>query len=294
MMTGDNPMDDISDADLQAYHDGELDAARCLQVERWLSSHPEDARRMRSWQEIDQRLHQCYDGVLAESAAPPPLPAGEQGPSLLPTPSRTWGLTGLAQAAAVVGLMIGSGLLGWSLHPVGEALPQQRLSDAGQGGDRDAAAGAQVQTELIRPALFAHQVYALDQQRPVEVPAIQQASLNRWVSERMRTRLQAPDLSAQGLVLMGGRLLPSSNRMAAQFMYQDEQGQRTTVYVRRISDGGRSDFQYREQDQLHAFYWVDQAMGYAVVGKQPAQQLIGIAAAVQQAFATNSPNAQRS
>jgi len=269
----------ITDLDLQAYHDGELDAARRLQVESWLSAHPEDVRRLQSWQEMDQRLHQRFDSVLAgapvEGAVADAVPRrqrffGQQG-----------GWPGLAQAAAVVGLMLGSGLLGWSLHSPGE-VPAVGLVAGPVAGP---AGGSQVQTDLIHPALFAHQVYALDRQRPVEVPAIQQASLNRWVSERMRTPLQAPDLSAQGLSLMGGRLLPSSNRMAAQFMYQDEQGRRTTVYVRRISAGGRSDFQYREQGALNAFYWVDQAMGYAVIGEQPAPELIGVAGAVQHAFA---------
>lgn len=183
--------------------------------------------------------------------------------------------------------MLVSGLLGWSLHSSAEDSAPGLASGAAVTEEQElrGAGGLQVQTDLIHPALFAHQIYALDGRRPVEVPAMQQASLNRWVSERMRTPLKAPDLSGQGLNLMGGRLLPSSNRMAAQFMYQDAQGKRTTVYVRRISGGGRSDFQYREQGELNGFYWIDHAMGYAVIGEQSAPRLIAVAGAVQHAFA---------
>ena len=275
----------ITELDLQAYHDGELDVARRLQVEHWLSTHPEDARRLRGWQDIDQRLHQRFDCVLAQA------PSLERRADAVPRRrlfADQGGLVELARAAVIVGLMLGSGWLGWSLHPLAE-VPTVGLAGGSstiEAPVTEPSDGLQAQTELIRPALFAHQIYALDGQHPVEVPAIQQALLNRWVSARMRTPLKAPDLSAQGLSLMGGRLLPSSNRMAAQFMYQDAQGRRTTVYVRRISGGGRSDFQYHEQGNLNAFYWVDHAMGYAVIGEQPAPELIAVAGAVQHAFAT--------
>jgi len=279
----------VSDFDLQAYHDGELDAAGRLRVESWLSAHPEDAQRLKGWRDIDQRLHQRFDSILADASTDGGIARAADQRRFS---GRSGALSGLARAAVLAGLMIGSGLLGWSLHPPGEVagVAPQLASGAIVAGQPDSgqAGELRVQTDLIRPALFAHQVYALDGQRPVEVPAIRQASLNRWVSERMHTPLRAPDLSGQGLSLMGGRLLPSSNRMAAQFMYQDARHKRTTVCVRRISGGGRSDFQYREQGDLNAFYWVDHAMGYAVIGEQPATALIAVAGAVQHAFAADA------
>lgn len=44
------------------------------------------------------------------------------------------------------------------------------------------------------------------------------------------------------------------------------------------------DFQYQEQDGLHIFYWLDDAMGYAVIGTQDASRLIEVANAVHAAF----------
>ena len=280
-----SPESHISEHQLQAYHDGELDAAQRLQVEAWIASHPDAAARLRSYQEIDQRLHQRFDRVLAE----PVSPAVTSRSSARVGPHIEW-LPGLAAAAAIGALMLFSGLLGWSLHPTDGDSPMLASSEPALDATQPPTE-ARIQADLIHPALFAHQVYATDRQRPVEVPALQRASLNQWVSRRMHTPLQAPDLSGHGLRLIGGRLLPSSNRMAAQFMYENADGGRTTVYVRRISGGGRSDFQYREQDALHAFYWVDKAMGYAVIGEQPATKLIDVAATVQDRFAGSGKGA---
>lgn len=273
------PNKPIDEHELQAYHDGEMDAARRIEVDAWLTTHPDDAARLQAYRNIDRQLHQRFDPVLTE-----PQP-NLTNPALATRPwHRGEWLPRLANAVGIAALMLASGLLGWSLHQ--HTIPPTGVHPTGLAQD---TAG-----DLIRPALFAHQVYATDRRRPVEVPAIQRASLNQWVSQRMHTTLQAPNLASQGLSLIGGRLLPSSNRMAAQFMYQDDAGNRTTVYVRRISGGARSDFQYRESNALHAFYWFDQAMGYAVIGKQPAAHLIDVAAAVQHAFAgTNSGQAQK-
>jgi anti-sigma factor RsiW len=241
----------VSDYELHAYVDGELDAQRRLEVEAWLAGNPEATARVRDYGEIRERLHARFDPVLAQ---PVTLPAGVQ---------RGW-TSSLARVAVLAVVAVLSGTLGWHLN-----------NRPDPGGVSPAL------VELAQPAAFAHRVYATDTRYPVEIPAVEQASLNRWVSQRMHTELRAPDLGAQGLSLIGGRLLPSTDRMAAQFMYEDGQGARLTLYVRRIADyDGFSNFRYREQDGLHLFYWIDRAMGYAVVGEQPASRLIAVANAV--------------
>ena len=245
----------VSDHELHAYVDGELDAQRHLEVEAWLAVHPDAATRLRGYRQIQAQLHSRFDGLLTETAQP-----------LVPA-SRV-SFPRLARVAALVMLMLVSGLFGWALRPA----PQMVLSGP-------------VMTDLVQPATFAHQIYSTDLRYPVEIAANRQASLDRWLSQRMHTELRAPDLSQENLVFIGGRLLPSTNRMAAQFMYEDTQGQRLTVYVRRVADpDGVSEFRYREQDGLRVFYWIDGEMGYAVVGTQPASRLVTVASAVQAAL----------
>jgi anti-sigma factor RsiW len=242
----------VSDEELHAYVDGELDEQRRVEVEDWLASHPWAAARVRDYGRIRERLHVRFDQVLSEPVALPVVaPAGFDFGVLL-------------RAAAIAALALFSATLGWTLK--GWSNPEPAVLAL---------------TDLVQPATFAHQVYSTDTRYPVEIPAVEQSSLNRWVSLRMHTELRAPELSAQGLSFIGGRLLPSTNRMAAQFMYEDPQGQRLTVYVRRISGQERfSGFQYREQDELHVFYWIDRAMGYAIIGELSPPRLIAVANAV--------------
>jgi anti-sigma factor RsiW len=245
----------VSEPELHAYVDDELDAQRRLEVEAWLATHPDAAGRLRDYRQIQAQLHARFDKVLTETTETP-----------LPTPGAS--LAGVARAATVAALMLVSGLLGWSL----KSNPQMLSSGP-------------VLADLVQPATFAHQVYSTDMRYPVEISAGEQVALNRWLSQRMHTELRAPDLSHENLKFIGGRLLPSTNRMAAQFMYEDTQGQRLTVYVRRIADpDGTSEFRYREQGDLHVFYWIYGEMGYAVIGAQPAARLVTVASAVQAAF----------
>jgi anti-sigma factor RsiW len=254
-----NQAESISDQDLHAYVDGELSEQRRLAVEAWLASHPEAVARVRDYQSLRDRLHERFDPALAEPVELPVDIGRDRGPVL-------------ARAAAFSSLLLISGLLGWTLK-----------------GWSGAASSSPALADLVQPAAFAHQVYSTDTRYPVEITALEQGSLNRWLSQRMHTELRAPDLAAQNLQFIGGRLLPSTNRMAAQFMYEDKQGQRLTVYVRRITaQQGFSDFQYREQGDLHMFYWIDKAMGYAVIGGQPAARLIDVANAVHAAMETTT------
>lgn len=65
----------------------------------------------------------------------------------------------------------------------------------------------------------------------MEVAADQEAHLVAWLSKRLGTPLKVPRLDTLGFGLVGGRLLPGDQGPVAQFMYQDGQGQRLTLYV---------------------------------------------------------------
>jgi len=71
-----------------------------------------------------------------------------------------------------------------------------------------------------------------------------------------------------GYSLVGGRLLPSPGGPAAQFMYQDAEGGRLTLYVSSGRSGNlETAFRYVEEGPVGAFYWIDGAFGYALVGE---------------------------
>jgi anti-sigma factor RsiW len=65
-------------------------------------------------------------------------------------------------------------------------------------------------------------------------------------------------------------------------MYQDAQGLRVTVYLRKPEVGTPAAFRYEQQGDLGLFYWVESGAGYALVGACRKEQLLALAEAIYQ------------
>jgi anti-sigma factor RsiW len=134
---------------------------------------------------------------------------------------------------------------------------------------------------LPRQAAIAHAVYAPEVRHPVEVGADQHEHLVRWLSKRLGTDLKAPVLTREGYELVGGRLLPGDTGAVAQFMYQDGQGRRLTLYVSRVAkDGGDTAFRYSRENEVSVFYWIDGTVAYALSGAMSRENLLAVATSV--------------
>jgi anti-sigma factor RsiW len=80
---------------------------------------------------------------------------------------------------------------------------------------------------------------------------------------------------------MGGRLLPAEDGPAAQFMYENGNGERLTLYLR-TGVGGETAFRYNEDGGIGAFFWSDEGFGYAIAAKADRDLLLRIAEIVYQ------------
>lgn len=240
-------MTEIDEQRLHAYVDDALDGSARQEVEAYLARHPEAAARVAAWRRQKQALHALFDPVLTE-----PVPA-----RLLPRPPAA---RRLRYAAMLAWLGLGV-ILGWL--------------------GRGAAPAPQPLASLPREAAAAHVVYAPEVLHPVEVEATREVHLVQWLSKRLGRELPAPDLSRAGFQLVGGRLLPAQDGPAAQFMYQDDQGRRVTLYVRVLA-GTTADtaFRYERRDGVSVFYWVDGRFGYALSGDLERSHLLELATAV--------------
>ena len=98
----------------------------------------------------------------------------------------------------------------------------------------------------------------------------------QWLSKRLGRQLVVPDLTAAGFRLMGGRLLPAEDGPAAQFMYQNSNGERLTLYLR-AGVGRETAFRYHEEGGVGAFYWSDEGFGYAIAAKADRDLLLRVA-----------------
>lgn len=244
----------ITEADLQAWIDGALPAARRGEVEDYLAAQPEEAARVRAYLEQKQALRSLFNPVLDEAlpehlsalASPPPIAAADRPHRPL---LARWSLQRIA-AGIVVALV--SGFAGWMAH------------DRFLAGETLALAKASAQS-LPRQAAVAHVVFSPDVRRPVEVGAEQEDQLVAWLSKRIGTPVRPPKLGALGYELIGGRLLPGNVGPVAQFMYQDASGQRLTLYVSTENTVNRDTaFRFAQEGSINVFYWIDGKFGYAL------------------------------
>jgi anti-sigma factor RsiW len=247
----------IGEDDLNAFVDGRLGPERHAVVSRFLA---------------DNR--QLGDRVAADIAARNALRESLQFKAAEPIPARlriaNLAVEGRAaprqwrRVAAAVLLLACGGLGGWFAHA--------RVATWSI---------AQRETPIATEALTAHRIYVAETVHPVEVAAAQEAHLVQWLSRRLNHPLKAPNLSAQGFQLMGGRLLPASSGAAAQLMYQDDAGARLTLYLRADGDTGTA-FRFVQGQNASAFTWTEDGFGYAIAAQVDRAQLLTIAESVYQ------------
>ena len=242
----------ITETDLHAWLDGELPESRRAEVESHLAEHPEDAERLEAYRRNDKALQASFEPVLDEPV--PERLREHRAPvrrSLLPY-------------AAAVGWIVLGGLAGWHLHSL---KTEQRPEPP----------------SWARRAAVAHIVYSPEIRHPVEVAADQEAHLVAWLSKRLGTPLKVPRLDTLGYALVGGRLLPGEQGPVAQFMYQDGQGQRLTLYVRTNREQYKETaFRFAQDGNVRQFYWIDRGLGYVLSGEIGKDDLLRVATAVYQ------------
>ena len=248
----------ISEAQLHALADGVLPEEQRPAVDAHLRAHPDDAARVDAWRAQNRQLRALFDPVLDEA-----VPTALLRAAAPPAANGAWRRHAMQAAAAIV-LVVAGGAGGWLLR-------------GGAGATSSASA-----MSLARSAAIAHAVYTPEVRHPVEVGADQEAHLVQWLSKRLGSTLQPPVLSPLGYQLIGGRLLPGDgDGPVAQFMYEDGQGQRLTLYVaRERADRQETAFRYTQEKELSVFYWIDGQLGYALSANLPKQELGKIAEAV--------------
>jgi anti-sigma factor RsiW len=244
----------VTETDLHAYVDGLLPPGRCDAVDAHLAAHPDELQRVREWRGQNRALHELFDPVLEE-----PVPARLRK-AIEPRPRRQ-----ILRYAAGVLLFVFGGATGWLVHEYSGAPAADRM------------------TAFAHQAAIAHVVYSPEVRHPVEVGADQEAHLVAWLSKRLGANLKVPQLGEAGYQLVGGRLLPGNQGPVAQFMYQDGNGLRLTLYVRtNAAENRETAFRYALERGVSVFYWVDGRSGYALSGEIEKPALLRIAKLVYQ------------
>lgn len=263
----------LSDAEIHALVDGQLTAAEREALEARLAHDAAARDRLAAWQSQREALRGLHRELLDEPLPASLLEAAHRMGDARRRGERWWRWGGLA--AGVV-LAFGAGWLArgqWVFQDEARMLARSPASPT--------------LPAFARDAVLAHAVYTPEKRHPVEVAASEQEHLVQWLSRRTGRPLKVPDLQAQGYALVGGRLLPGEAGARAQFMFQNAQGQRLTLYLGAVAPGpsgtpasSETAFRFAPDGPVPAFYWVDQGFGYALSGPLSREALMALAEAV--------------
>ncbi len=244
-----SPMERIGEAELNAYLDGELDAEARIAVEAWLIDNPDEAARIEALRGDRDALAGIHADILQEPV--PEKMRAALSKATRPALSQHW----MRAAASVVLLLVGAAA-GWIAH--GSAVP----SPTGESG-------------FVRHAVSAHVVFTKERRHAVEAKATEK-HLVRWLSRRVGRTLNPPSLKDAGYALVGGRLVADDGAPAAQFMYQNSDKNRLTLYVRSARDAKDTSFRITTERGVSAFYWIEAPYAYALIGKVDRDKLVSL------------------
>lgn len=255
----------VSEADLHAYADGLLDDAGRERVEAYLAANADAAEMVADWIAQSDELRRTFAGHAVAKASDLQLLSGR----MADRPLRGGRHRVKLAAAAVV--IFALGLAGGSYGPT----MLHALSPITAEAPTDELAAMETLPLEARGAFL---VYASEVRHPVEVFANEEAHLATWLGKRLSIAdLKVPDLKRLGFNLVGGRLLPVDRKAGAMFMYEDKTGQRIVVLVARNAENRSTSFRFDSVDGVETFYWIDEAIGYAVTGEISRPMLQAIA-----------------
>ena len=263
----------VEEDDLHARIDGQLPRERTEDVDAYLAAHPEEEARFSQYAQQRQALRAAF-----AAQANGPIPSRLRVAHLL-AQQRRRRRRQLGQIAAAVCLIVLGGIGGWAVRDL-----TGPLSSSSPGA---------VASVITADAIAAHRTFSVEVRHPVEVDAGQEAHLVQWLSKRLGRPLIVPDLAAAGFRLMGGRLLPAEDGPAAQFMYENGNSERLTLYLR-TGIGGETAFRYHEEGGIGAFYWSDEGFGYAIAAKADRDLLLRTAEIVYQQTSQDAARAKPS
>lgn len=272
----------VPEEDLQAYVDGVLDPRRRSAVEAYLATNAREAARLAAYRAQNIGLHALFDPARKSDKSPvPPQMAAlarQFDAELRDDREKHYRnrrfLGGYRALAASLALLLTAGTASWialqqsgwndaplvtltrqaaSDQPGGDK-PLQLASTAPQGGGEGQAGSAPEGTRQVVTWLAA---------QPGKAP----------------TRL--PDLEALGFRLVAERVITTkSGQPAAQLLYQDDEGQRVTLYMRAGGKAGKTSFTFTRDGEAAQFFWQNSHMAYSLIGKMAQDQLLRIAEAV--------------
>lgn len=251
-----SPNDEL---DLLAYADGFLDddPLRKARVERKLHASPAEAQRARAYRAQTEALRREYARRL-EDPVPDRLYAALEG-SVWPA-ART-----MVRVAAIVALMIGTGVSGWL---------------AGQ-WSRSIEWSAQ---EFIDQSYRNFAKSAADSMAGPKIAEINSAEPLVWLSEKISLTLRAPDLSDLGFTIVDKRTMGSSGDQMVRMTYAARDGRDFSLFLRPRWEDKSRDLRVVNEGDVTLVFWLDGPLASTIATRFSPDETVKLAEAVRRAM----------
>ena len=248
----DDRLNGVSEDELHAYVDGLLPADRRAAVEAALAADPDLAATVSAWSAQNDAIRSAF-----------PLEAPREDDRSIARPVIRPRLPYALIAASVAGAFVLGAAAGFGFGRIdSEPTPIAAV-------DR-----------IAKASRANYVVYSGEVRHPVEVKADEKDHLVAWLGKKLGGELRAPDLTAQGFQLVGGRLVTYGDAPGAMLMYQDDSGARLTMLTARNDNNGQTGFRFDRTGDVNTFYWIDGPFGFAISGAVARERLETVADAI--------------
>ena len=249
-----SPVQPVTEDDLHAFIDGQLPPVRRETVLRHLDANPAAAAKVAAYGAQRAALRAA---LLDRSGAAPPAPrlslASLAGETI--RRQRRRGFWRIA-ASALVAAMLGAG---GGYYAATSTTPSRQERAVALLGEQAAATFV---------------VFAVDTQHPVDVGPADLPRLRQWLSARLDRPVDPPPLDMLGYRLIGARLVATEHGgAAALILYENEGGDRIGLLLRPMAPDLRATLQPLVTPKVGGKTWIDQGMGYALIGPRPGPAL---------------------
>jgi anti-sigma factor RsiW len=143
--------------------------------------------------------------------------------------------------------------------------------------DRSAEAFAAAATASFR-------TFAESRARPVELATADRAALGRWFAPQLGDAAPVPDLSAAGLTLVGGRIVPGAFAPAAFALYEDNRRNRIALQTEPADARPAGPIAIGQAGGLADASWTRAGRSFALVARAPAARLDELARRIREAL----------
>ena len=235
----------VTDTDLMAYADGELNAETVRAVEAAVGSDPEAYAKVEMFRQTR--------GMLKAACAEDFYTTGLEHLRALPSPSRSAARRVYAAAAAACLV----------------------AAVAGFGGGKLAYGRESARDALLNEVAEYHEVYSHEGLHLVEVSAENSADLQDWLGQRLGRKMPIPDLSTLGMRFAGGRMLVVDGKPVGELMYVRPVGLPVAICVTRL-DGAPQPLRVDAKQGMTLASWTDGRYAYVVVGDLEAKAAAGM------------------